>query len=293
MARNSLYVLSRILHDDGLARAFLLSREVFYQNLDCPVCNSSMRRVDSQWCFKCTGLGCKKRISLSVHTFFSGVKLKTNEVLLLARLWLSKVSVESAMALTGHSSHTVGKFWADFRQLVGSSIEEEDVVIGGDGIIVEVDETKLGKRKYNRGHRVEGVWVVVGIERTPQRKCFAIPVETRDGATLRTIIENHVRPGTHVYTDLWRGYNWIGQESSFNHGVVNHSKHFKDPDTGVHTNTVEGTNSALKRVIPVRSRVSAGMMEHLEEFIWRRKHENDDLWECFIQAIRDIHYDIE
>jgi hypothetical protein len=34
------------------------------------------------------------------------------------------------------------------------------VKIGSPGIVVEVDETKLGKRKYHRGHRVEGVWVV-------------------------------------------------------------------------------------------------------------------------------------
>jgi hypothetical protein len=29
-----------------------------------------------------------------------------------------------------------------------------------EGIIVEVDETKLGKRKYYRGHRVVKVWVI-------------------------------------------------------------------------------------------------------------------------------------
>jgi hypothetical protein len=42
----------------------------------------------------------------------------------------------------------------------------EDAVIGGDNIVVEIDGSKLGKRKYHRGHRVEGVWVVGGIERT-------------------------------------------------------------------------------------------------------------------------------
>ena len=35
--------------------------------------------------------------------------------------------------------------------------------IGEDGIIVEIDESKFGKRKYNRGHRVDGCWVLGGV----------------------------------------------------------------------------------------------------------------------------------
>ena len=38
-------------------------------------------------------------------------------------------------------------------------VETEDTSIVGENIIVEVDESKLGKRKYNRGHKIEGVWV--------------------------------------------------------------------------------------------------------------------------------------
>lgn len=47
-----------------------------------------------------------------------------------------------------------------FRQLVGSALKEEDTIIGGNGIVVEVDESKFSKRKYHRGHAVDGAWIL-------------------------------------------------------------------------------------------------------------------------------------
>ena len=37
--------------------------------------------------------------------------------------------------------------------------------IGGNGVEVEIDESKFGKHKYYRGHRVEGQWVFGGREK--------------------------------------------------------------------------------------------------------------------------------
>ena len=41
--------------------------------------------------------------------------------------------------------------------MMGATLENKDMQIGWEGIIIEFDETKLGKREYNRGHKVEGV----------------------------------------------------------------------------------------------------------------------------------------
>ena len=81
--------------------------------------------------------------------------------------------------------------------------------------------------KYNRGHRVEGVWVVGGVEITLERRMFAVSVQDRSADTLRAIIQEHVLPGTIVRTDLWRGYRALN-DFGMEHQTVNHTEHFVD-----------------------------------------------------------------
>jgi hypothetical protein len=113
----------------------------------------------------CNKHGCRKRISIFKNSFFDHSKMKCNEVFRFGYLWLSGCNHKTIIRMTGHSSLTVIAYIGYYRQLVSSSLDDEDQVIGGPGIIVEVDESKFGKRKYNRGHRVDGVWVFGGVER--------------------------------------------------------------------------------------------------------------------------------
>lgn len=289
----SFYDLIPLFTDVGYAKEYLLSMGVFYDEMNCSKCGQVMTKSIPRWKFSCWARSCRVEMSLYSYTFFSGSKLSANQILLLAKLWLDKASVDTAMSFTGHSSHTVSIFWKHFRQLVASSLDIEDTVIGGPGIVVQVDETKLGRRKYHRGHRVEGVWVVVGVELTDLRKVFIVPVEKRDASSLREIITTHVVPGSIIQSDCWRGYDWLNTNIDFVHQTVNHSIGFIDVDTGVHTNVVEGTNSGIKRRISIRNRVKNGIEGHLDEFIWRRKNEARDLWDCFLECLRDVHYDIQ
>ncbi|KCZ77517.1 hypothetical protein H311_01468, partial [Anncaliia algerae PRA109] len=97
------------------------------------------------------------------------------------------------------------------------------------------------------------VWVDAGVERT-QKKMFAINEENRNEETLQNVIERYVLPGSIICTDDWKAYKNACLNNNFEHQIVNHSKFFKDPDTGVHTNTIEGNNNALKYVIKPRNR---------------------------------------
>ena len=182
-----------------------------------------------------------------------------------------------------HSSPTITNFFNEARQIIMTSLKDDDSQIGGENIIVEIDESKFDKRKHNRGYHVEGVWIIGGVERTPERKLFLKVIEKRDAETLLNFINAHVKQGSIIYTYGWRGYSMIKSLLNMQHGVVNHSLHFVNPENGHHTNTIEGTWSGVKRKIPVRNRTKK-ITPHLFEFIWRRKYKND-LWNNFISLL--------
>jgi IS1 family transposase len=204
-------------------------------------------------------------------------------------LWLAGTPRNVIETITGHGNATITAYTKYFGQLLASDLEEESCVIGGRGIVVEADETKMGKRKYHRGHRVEGVWVVVGIERAIERKMFAFEVEDCSETTLKYIIDNFVKDGSTVCTDGWRRYTFLSRQDRVTHETVNHSQTFMDPVTGTHTNTVEGTNSGLKRAVSVRNRAEKDIGDLLSKFIWKRQRA-DTLWDSFIGTLGKIQY---
>ena len=74
----------------------------------------------------------------------------------------------------------------------------------------EIDESKFGKRKYNRGRRREGQWVWGGVERGSDEVFMQI-TPSRDAATLLPVIIANVKPGTEIHTDEWRSYSRLNR----------------------------------------------------------------------------------
>jgi transposase-like protein len=258
----------------------------------CPQCASLMTpRQGKADIFRCSP--CNISRSYWHDTVFSNCKKGKGMILLLGFLWITGATTTQMIKQTKFSSATICKWLKVFRNAVANDIDEhnDDNKIGGPDIIVEIDESKFGKRKHHRGHQVNGVWVVGGVERTPERKMFAVAVQDRSAETLLDIVERWVHPGSLVYTDCWKGYKEDGLlDLEMHHSTVNRSLHFKDPETGVHTNTIEGTWAGMKEKISRRARTEEAIAPCLLEFIWRRKHE-EHLWEGFLLALRLVMLD--
>ena len=275
-----------IFTNENKAEEYLFMHNALYKKPNCSACNGPTKRKGDCWI--CIKKACSKTVSIFKGSFFQNSKIKCSEVLHIAYLWLNKVPAGAIATMTGHSNHTISSYKKHLNQLAADNVNVHGCVIGGPNIVVEVDESKIAKRKHYRGHTVEGAWIVGGVERTTERKIFVELVENRNSETLKEIIQRNVHQGSIIHTDMWRGYSCI-EQLGMEHKVVNHSKNFKDPISGVHTNTIEGTWSGLKRSIPIRNRNKDTVGEHILTFIWMRQNEGN-LWNAFMKALAETCY---
>jgi hypothetical protein len=228
------------------------------------------------------------------------------------------------------SERTVGLYYKTFREVcMADELEfQKTFQLGGPGIIVEMDESKFGKRKYNKGHRVEGNWVWGCIERIVDRDtgaCTAgrsvmVVVPNRWATTLKPLITRFIMPGSYIISDKFssyhrvKNYRTLGAGMSdeeyqrffgylndprpnpfcnnrmYKHDMVNHSKGYKDPRTGAHTNTIEGHWRVAKLRIPNQLYYDkAALQEYLYEMAWEaRRKDTVGRFYGFLDSLRAV-----
>ena len=86
------------------------------------------------------------------------------------------------------STETVIDWYNYCREVCADSIMNHHVKqIGGPGTTVEIDESRFGKTKFNRGRYIKGQWVLSSIC-CQTKACFLVLVGQRDKDTLLPII---------------------------------------------------------------------------------------------------------
>ena len=96
----------------------------------------------------------------------------------------------------------------------------------------------------------------------------------RSAENLLPLIQQHIRPGSIIYSDLWRAYTSIPRlPEGYIHSTVNHSTNFVNPeDPDVHTQNIESLWSNYKR----KFRHQAGnntdtCQTYFPEFLWCKR----------------------
>lgn len=144
---------------------------------------------------------------------------------------------------------------------------EERVLMSG---IIEMDETFVGGKTEGKGRGYKGnKALVVGVVERGGEVILQIATD-RTRKTLHEIALRHISPEAEaIFTDEWPAYAGIGNADTW-HETVNHSQD-EFVRGNVHTNTVEGVWSLLKRsIIGAFHHVSIKHLDkYLSELEWR------------------------
>jgi transposase-like protein len=183
----------------------------------------------------------------------------------------------------GIRPNTALRIWRQIRSIL---VDDGSILTGN----VEVDETYIGgRRPGRRGRGAEGKTIVMGmVERGGNVVANVVPdVKAR---TLLPEIHASISQNATVYTDDMLSYSGVAR-MGYTHRVVAHSKGQYVLAKDIHTNSVEGFWSQLKRSIDgtyhhVRPE---HLQEYVNEYAFRYSHRKDDepmFWTMLEQVIQ-------
>ncbi|KAJ0404059.1 hypothetical protein P43SY_004314 [Pythium insidiosum] len=212
----------------------------------------------NKFVWRCHKAVCDKTISIYAGTPFAFAKIHLSKVVMLMFYFANEEPATKVRDYVKLSDKTITQWYDICRGYCSKEMIRIDMKVGGPGHVVEIDETSLAKKqKYHRGKKYVEFWVFGGYDRS-----------TRN---------------THIISDLFASYvsantkHTLANEKSlkhlsYMHTWVNHSKDFKDPVTGAHTNGIEGCweaklKSKIKKMRGLKSMEQAAAI--VDECLWR------------------------
>jgi transposase len=209
---------------------------------DCPKCgviNTKFYRVKKRQCYAC--MHCGYQLHPLANTIFRKTTTPLKDWFYAIYLFSVSKNGVSAKELERHLGVTYKTAWRMCTQIRILMKQENEKLSG----IVEMDETYIGgKRKLKQ--RFDNKEIVFGaVER--YGRISAHKVKTAGTRILIPKINENVDLKATIYTDEWRSYKGLTKRG-FSHTTVNHSA-LEYVRGNVHTNTIEGFWSQLKRSI--------------------------------------------
>jgi transposase-like protein len=253
--------------NEDAAFAFVESR-LWPDGPTCPHCgNADAKRIRKmngettrRGLYNCNE--CRKPFTVRIGTIFESSHLPLH-------LWLQIIHLMCA-SKKGVSTRQVQRIlvcsmktaWHLTHRIREAMRDGSLAPMGGDGGVVEVDETFIGRREgveVRRGFAHKNV-VLSLVERGGSARSFH--VESTRKVDVLPIVEANIARESHVMTDESNTYAQLGNDFA-KHDAVDHGREewgYTDRRTGVkiNTNTVEGFYSVFKRGM-------IGVYQHCDE----------------------------
>lgn len=199
--------------------------------------------------------GCHGQFTVTVGTLYERSHIPLHKWLLATHLLTASKKGMSAHQLHRMLGITYKTAWFMAHRIREGMAPHTDVFgpLGGEGKVVEADETYIGGKERNRhrsqrGKHIGGPYgkeiVFSLIERQGEVRSMHLTSVT--AATLRPILVAHLDEKTLLVTDDAGQYRHMHRD--FRHEIINHSAE-EYVRGAAHTNTIEGYFSILKRGI--------------------------------------------
>jgi transposase-like protein len=241
-------------NDEAAAYANVEVR-VWTNGRNCPHCGvigksgALYGKSDRIGLYKC--YACRKKFSVKVGTIFEDSHIQMRDWLIAIHMICSSKKGVSANQLHRTLGITLKSAWFMGHRIREAMRSGSLAPMGGEGKIVEIDETFIGAKKgveMRRGYAHKNV-VLSLVERGGSVRSFH--VDSTKKTDVMPIVNANIARETHVMTDEANQYSQLGYEFA-RHDAVDHSREeysYRDRATGrtVTTNTVEGYYSIFKR----------------------------------------------
>ncbi|KCZ78562.1 hypothetical protein H311_00401 [Anncaliia algerae PRA109] len=244
--------MKNLLNDEKLEQIFeeilnKIEKKCFKCKKNCNL------RKNSRTLLRCGRKGCRHEFSILKRTPFFKLKKSPIKTLRILELWAYDFKLTNIAEQLNITKSTVSKCLKSFFKKITNNYYLSIDKIGGKNCVIEVDESKFGRRKYNKGRVVEGIWILGMVERSPERKIILIPILDFRKDNIHRLLKFYLHSDSIIYTDGFKSY--LGLDKYFiSHKFVNHKKEYVVKNTDIHTNTIEANWSVLKRSIPPKYR---------------------------------------
>ena len=244
------------LQNEEAAYAFIEAR-IWPKGAICPHCGGTERNKKMGGTATRIGLykcyDCRSQFTVKVGTIFESSHIKLH-------IWLQAIFLisSSKKGVSANQLHrtlgiTLKSAWFFGHRIREAMHEGNPEMLGGEGAIIEADETFMGPKKgfktVRAGHH--RTKVVSLVQRNGKTRSFH--VANVDGDNLRPILMDNIAKDSHLMTDGAGFYRPIGKEFDrqewTNHTAKEYAKPSKVPGVSAHSNTVEAYFAILKRGI--------------------------------------------